>query len=141
VIYGPGEKFEVGKCKVVRQSSNDRLTIVAGGVTLFEALKAYEELNKAGIAVRIIDLFSVQPIDRETLVRSARETGGKVITVEDHYLHGGLGDAVQSALADQRVEVYKLGVREIPRSGSASDLMERYGISAQHVIEKAKAVL
>lgn len=141
VLYGPEEAFEIGKCKVVRSSAEDRVTVVAGGVTLFEALKAHDELRREGIAVRVIDLFSVQPIDRETLARAARDTGGRVVTVEDHYLHGGLGDAVLSALAQERVAVWKMGVREIPRSGSPEDLMDRYGISARHIVAQVKAAL
>jgi transketolase len=141
VIYKPDETFTIGKCKVLRQSEKDQLTIVAAGITVFEALKAHEQLMKDGVAVRVIDLFSVQPIDRDALVSAARETNGKVITVEDHYIHGGLGDAVLAALADQKAVVYKLAIRDIPRSGSASDLAERYGVSAHHIIEKVRSIL
>jgi transketolase len=141
VIYPPDETFEIGRCKVVRSSPEDRITIVAGGVTLFEALKAYEELRKQGIAVRVIDLFSVQPVDRETLLGAARQTGGRLITVEDHYVHGGLGDAVLSALAQERVAVWKMAVREIPRSGSPEELLDRYGISARHIVAQVHAAL
>ncbi len=141
VIYSPDEPFEIGRCKVVRSSPDDRITIVAGGVTLFEALKACDELRKHGTPVRVIDLFSVQPLDRETLVRAARDTGGRLITVEDHYLHGGLGDAVLSALAQERVAVWKMAVREIPRSGSPEDLMDSYGISARHIVAQVHAAL
>src|SRR5262249_18272654 len=101
ILYGPDEKFEIGKAKVIRQSKNDRALVVAAGVTLFEALKAYVELKKEGIEIRVVDLFSVQPIDRETLISSARSAGNNVITVEDHYAHGGLGDAVQSVLSPE----------------------------------------
>jgi transketolase len=141
VIYSPEEKFEVGKCKVLRQSSNDRAAIVAAGVTLFEALKAYDRLSKEGIAVRVIDLYSVQPIDRETLRESARAAGGLVVTVEDHYAHGGLGDAVLAALAGEPVRLHKLAVREIPRSGKPEELIERFGISAGAIVEAVKKAL
>jgi len=98
VLYGPDEKFEIGKCKVLRQSDHDRVLVVAGGVTLLEALTAYDQLQKENISIRVVDLFSVQPIDREGLLAAAEAVGGTVITVEDHYAHGGLGDAVAAAL-------------------------------------------
>ncbi len=141
VIYGNDEKFEVGRAKVLRHSDHDRATIVAAGVTVFEALKAHALLAGEGIAVRVIDLYSVQPIDRETLCGAARATGGLVVTVEDHYAHGGIGDAVLAALAAERVEVHKLAVREIPRSGRPDELLEKYGISARAIVEQVKALV
>lgn len=140
VIYHAGERFEVGKCKVLRQSGDDRLAIVTGGVTLFEALAAHDELAKAGIAVRVIDLFSVQPIDRQALLQTAEATGGRFITVEDHYPHGGIGDAVLSALATEPVQVHKLAVRSIPRSGPSASLLDLFGISARRIVEAAKRI-
>jgi transketolase len=140
VIYAPGERFEIGRCKVLRQSGNDRVTVVAAGVTLFEALKAYDRLKSEGIAIRVIDLFSMQPIDRETLAESARATGGRVLTVEDHYAHGGIGDAVLSALAAERVALRKLAVREIPRSGKPDELLDRFGISADAICEAVRGM-
>lgn len=140
VVYGPQEKFEIGKCKVLRQSDSDRALIVTGGVTLAEALKACDQLKADGLAVRVIDLFSIQPIDRETLIQASRATGGVVITVEDHYAHGGLGDAVLAALAEERVTLEKLAVREIPHSGKAAELLDRYGISAAHIVEAVRKV-
>lgn len=138
VLYGPEEKFAVGKAKVVRQGKNDRVLVVAAGVTLFEALKAYEELKKAGIEIRVIDLFSVRPIDRETLLASARAAGNQVVTVEDHYAHGGLGDAVMEALSGERIPVYKLAVREIPHSGKPQELIEKFGISSKSIVQKVR---
>jgi transketolase len=141
VIYDAAEKFETGKCKIVRQSRTDRVTIVAAGVTLYEALSAHDTLAKEGIQVRVIDLYSVQPIDRETLVDSARATGGLVVTVEDHYAHGGIGDAVLGALAEEGAKVYKLAVRGIARSGQPEELLDMYGISARHIVDKVKNIL
>ena len=115
--------------------------IVAAGVTVFEALSAYDQLKKKGTSVRVIDLFSVQPIDREALATSARETGGVVITVEDHYAHGGLGDAVLAALAGERVALHKLAIREIPRSGKPRELLEKFGISASHIVTAVRNAL
>ena len=138
VLYGPDESFSVGKCKVLRSSNEDRALVVAAGITVFEALAAYEQLLKRGIHVRVIDLFSVRPIDRGELIASARASGGIVITVEDHYEHGGIGDAVMSALALERIEFHKLAVREIAHSGKSKELLDKYGISARHIVEAVK---
>ncbi|HWR54613.1 MAG TPA: transketolase [Bryobacteraceae bacterium] len=140
VLYGPDEKFSIGKCKVLRESPDDRAVVVAAGVTLFEALAAYDELKKAGLAIRVIDLFSMQPIDRDTLIAAARAAKGNVITVEDHYAHGGIGDAVAAALSAERFLVEKLAVREIPRSGKPKELLDRFGISARHIVEAVRAL-
>jgi transketolase len=141
VFYRADESFAIGKCKVLRQSPHDGALIVTGGVTLAEALSAFEQLRGEGILVRVIDLFSIQPIDREELIKASREVGGIVITVEDHYAHGGLGDAVLAALAEDRVSVHKLAVREIPHSGKPHELMDRYGISARHIANLARNLL
>ena len=141
VIYDPGERFEIGGSKVLRQSGQDLVTVVAAGITVYEALKAYGELKSAGIALRVIDAYSVQPIDTRTLRDGARATGGRVITVEDHYATGGLGDAVAEALAEAGCVVRRLAVREIPRSGKAEELLDRYGISARHIVAAVKAMV
>ena len=141
VIYEPGEAFAVGRSKVVRQSDDDQVAVVAAGVTLFEALAAYDQLKGEGILVRVIDLFSVQPIDRDVLLEAVEATDGRLITVEDHYPHGGIGDAVLSALATENAHVHKLAVREIPRSGKAAELLERFGISAAHIVAKVKSLV
>jgi transketolase len=103
-----------------------------------EALKAHEELQKSGINIRVIDLYSVQPIDVTTLSAAAQATDGIVVTVEDHYSAGGMGDAVSEALAPVGVVVRRLAVREIPRSGQPDELMDRYGISARHIAEAVR---
>ena len=141
ILYGPNEEFEIGKCKVLRKSDQDRALIIAGGITVFEALAAHDQLQKENISVRLIDLFSVQPIDREELIASARAAGRIVVTVEDHYEHGGLGDAVLSALAEERVQAHKLAVREIAHSGKAAELIEKYGISSGHIVNAVKSAL
>ena len=138
VIYEAAEEFAVGESKVVRHSDDDQVTVVAAGVTLFEALSAHQQLAAEGIAIRVIDLFSVQPIDKDTLTTAARATNGLVITVEDHYAHGGIGDAVLSALATERASVHKLAVRGIARSGPSAKLLDRFGISARHIVAKVK---
>ncbi|HXF93266.1 MAG TPA: transketolase [Nitrospiraceae bacterium] len=141
VLYGNEETFQIGGSKVVRQSPSDALTIVAAGVTLFEALKAHDQLKAAGIAVRIIDLYSVAPIDRATLLDSARATQGRVLTVEDHYEHGGIGDAVLNALGSEGIRVHKLAIREIPRSGKPEELIDHFGIGARSIVETAKRIV
>ena len=138
VIYGSDETFEIGGLKVVRQSESDVASVIGAGVTLFEALKAYEELKEQGISIRVIDLYSVQPVDEAALMRCARETGGRLITVEDHYAGGGIGDAVASAVAPGGFTVQRLAVREIPRSGAPAELLDRYGISARHIVAAVK---
>jgi transketolase len=129
----------MGGLKVLRQGGTDVATIVAAGVTVFEALKAYDELKKQGIQIRVIDLYSLQPIDAATLVRCARDTRGRVITVEDHYAGGGIGDAVASAIAPEGLTVRRLAVREIPRSGTPDQLLDRYGISARHIVAAVRS--
>ena len=141
VIYTNEETFAIGGCKVLRQGPSDRLTIVAAGITLFEALKAYDHLLAEGIPVSVIDLYSIAPIDRVTLVERARATQSRILTVEDHYAHGGLGDAVLSAVASEGIPVHKLAVREIPHSGKPDELVDRYGISARVIVETAKKIL
>lgn len=130
VLYGPDDEFAVGGSKVLRESPDDAAAVAAAGVTVFEALRAHDLLAAEGIPLRVIDAYSVQPVDRRTLVEAARRTGGRLITVEDHYAAGGLGDAVGDALAADGVAVERLAVREVPRSGRPDELLERFGISA-----------
>ncbi|MGE0705988.1 MAG: transketolase [Vicinamibacterales bacterium] len=140
VIYGADEVFTVGGMKVLRKSESDVVTIVGAGVTVFEALKAHDALKADGIAVRVVDLYSVAPVDRAGLVEAGRATKGRIITVEDHYAAGGIGDAVSEAVAEAGISVQRIAVREIPRSGRPDELLDRYGISARHIVEKVKAL-
>ncbi len=141
VLYGPEEQFHIGGSKILRQSASDVLTIVAAGITLSEALKAHDQLKAAGIAVRVIDLYSIAPIDRTTLAESGRATQRRILTVEDHYAHGGLGDAVLSAVATEGMKVYKLAVREIPHSGKPDELVDHYGIGVRSIVEATKRII
>jgi transketolase len=134
VIYGPDETFPIGGLKVLRQSDADVATVIGAGVTVFEALRAYDELAGRNVRIRVIDLYSVQPVDAATLVRCARETKGRVITVEDHYAAGGIGDAVATAIAADGFTVERLAVREIPRSGTPEQLIDHYGLSSRHIV-------
>ena len=139
VIYGSDETFTIGGLKVLRESAGDVATVIGGGITVFEALKAHDELTKQGVSIRVIDLYSLQPIDAATLLRCARETKGRLITVEDHYAGGGIGDAVASAVAAGGFTVQRLAVREIPRSGTPEELVDRYGLSARHIVAAVQA--
>jgi transketolase len=140
VTYGPDEAFPIGGSKVLRQSAEDVATVVGVGVTVFEALKAYDQLLAEGMHIRVIDAYSVQPIDAATLVAAGQATGGRIVTVEDHYAAGGLGDAVSEAVASAGFSVHRLAVREIARSGESDELLDRYGISARHVIQAVKGL-
>ncbi|GGW36333.1 transketolase [Streptomyces griseoloalbus] len=134
VVYGPDEEFPVGGSKVLRSSDRDRLTLVAAGVTVPEALAAADALEGEGIAVRVIDLYSVKPVDRETLRTAAEETGC-LVTVEDHHPEGGLGDAVLDAFADGRPvpRLVRLAVRNMPGSASPDEQLHAAGIDAESI--------
>ena len=138
VIYGPEETFPIGGSKVLRQSANDAAVVVGAGVTVFEALKAYDQLKAEGIEIRVIDAYCVQPIDAATLLAAGKATGGAIVTVEDHYAAGGIGDAVSEAVAPAGFAVRRLAVREIPRSGQPDELIDRYGISARHIVQAVR---
>src|SRR5579883_3473037 len=144
VIYGPDETFSVGGSKVVRQSDKDQATIVAAGITLHESLKAYDQLQSEGITVRVIDAYSVKPIDDETLLLAAQEAGNKLVTVEDHWPEGGLGEAVLEAFSQRygdAPQVVKLAVESMPGSGTPAQLLEEAGISAHDIVQAVKTLL
>jgi transketolase len=141
VIYSADDAFMIGGLSVLRESASDQATVVAAGVTVFEALEAYARLKAAGLSIRVIDLYSVAPVDRKALIGAGTATGGKILTVEDHYAAGGIGDAVAQAVDGTTIRVHRLAVREIPRSGKPEELLDRYGISAKHIVEAVQAVL
>jgi transketolase len=137
VIYGPDAEFEVGGSRVLREG--DDITLVAAGVTLHEALRAADELASDGVEARVIDLYSVKPVDAQTLARAAAETGA-IVTAEDHWPEGGLGEAVLSALADagESCRVRKLGVEIMPGSGTPDELLREAGIDAGAIAAAAR---
>jgi len=142
VIYKNEEPFEVGKAKVVMQSPNDKALIIGAGITLTEALKAADHLQQSGVHVCVIDPFTIKPLDAHTISEHARRVGGKVVTVEDHYAEGGLGEAVAGALGSfSGVTVKRLAVTTLPRSGPPDALVEKYGISATSIAAAVKEVL
>jgi transketolase len=140
VIYSNEDTFTIGGLKVLRESDQDVATVIGAGVTVFEALKAYDQLAAEGTRIRIIDLYSVAPVDRDALVAAGRASQGRLITVEDHYAVGGIGDAVAEAVAGAGLTVRRLAVREIPRSGKPEELLDRFGISAKHIVEAVRSV-
>jgi transketolase len=142
VIYGPDEEFPVGGSKVLRSSDRDRLTVVAAGVTVPEALAAADALQGQGIAVRVVDLYSVKPVDRLTLRRAAEETGC-LMTVEDHHEEGGLGDAVLDAFVDGRPvpRLVRLAVRTMPGSAAPDEQLHAAGIDAESIAAAARLLV
>ncbi len=143
VLYGPDEEFEIGGSRVLRSSDEDDVTIVGAGITVHEALSAAETLAGEGISARVIDLYSIKPLDAETLLDAAAASQGRIVTVEDHWPEGGVGDAVLGALAeyDERLHVVKLAVKGMPHSGKPDELLAAAGIDAAHIAEAARALV
>jgi transketolase len=141
VIYDNAELFPVGGAKILRQSENDKVTVVAAGVTVFEALKAADTLAPEGIGITVIDAYSIKPLARDIIKAAAHKTQNVVVTVEDHYSEGGLGDAVAGELSAEGVRVHKLAVNESPRSGKPEELLAKYGIDSAAIVKKVKALL
>jgi transketolase len=140
VIYGNEESFSIGGSKVLRKSKDDRLTLVAAGATVHEALKAYDELLRIGIPVRVVDAYSIKPIDAAAL-REAADATRAIVTIEDHYPAGGLGEAVLQALAERPVPVTVLAVHKTPMSGTGDELRDFAGISAAAIIKTVERVV
>jgi transketolase len=140
VIYDARETFPIGGSKVLRHSSDDRFTLVGTGTTVHEALKAHEQLQADGIAVRVIDAYSIKPIDTATL-RNAADATGAIVTVEDHYREGGLGEAVLQALADRPVPVTVCAVDKTPMSGKGDELRDYEGISAAAIVTTVRRLI
>ncbi len=140
IIYNSEEKFPIGGCKILRRSDNDVATVIAAGITVFEALKAYEELKKENINIRVIDAYSIKPLAEEILKEQISETRNNVVVVEDHFAWGGLGEAVALALSGQ-AKIIHLAVREIPRSGKPEELLDFYGLSSRHIVGAVKKLL
>jgi len=144
IVYSKDEKFPIPGFKVLRKSDQDKVTVIGAAVTLHEALKAADELKKAGTAIRVIDLYCVKPIDGKPIAAEIAATGGKLITVEDHWPEGGIGEAVLSALAAAGASPTKfklMAVTGMPHSGKPEELVDAFGISARHIVEAVKAIL
>ncbi|XP_077185825.1 transketolase-like protein 1 isoform X2 [Paroedura picta] len=140
VIYSQEEKFAIGQAKVVRKSDSDKVTVIGAGVTLHEALAAADELAKQGTHIRVIDPFTIKPLDAQTIISNARATGGRIITVEDHYREGGIGEAVAAAVSEEPgLLVQSLAVSGVPRSGKPAELLDMFGISAKKIVAAVKS--
>jgi transketolase len=135
VVYSTGEEFPIGGCKVLRESSSDEATIIGAGITVHEALDAYERLREGGIVTRVLDAYSVKPLDADAIREAIRATHGRVIVVEDHFAEGGLGDAVRACLDDEHLDLslVHLAVRSMPASGAPSALLRAAGIDAEAI--------
>jgi len=142
IIYNNQDKFSIGQARIVRRSDGDQVLVVAAGVTLVEAVKAADILAAKGINIRVMDPFTIKPLDTQAVVDNAAACGGRVITVEDHYPEGGIGDAVLSAVASSRnIVVRKLAVNDVPRSGPPADLLEMFGISANNIVTAVNDII
>jgi transketolase len=143
VLYPPDEAFPVGGAKVVRSGPDDQVTLIGAGVTLHNCLDAADQLARDGIQARVVDLYSVKPIDIQTLLEAAAATGDRLVVVEDHYPEGGLGGAVLEAFNDagHPVQIAHLAVRGLPGSGTPAELLDAAGISADHVVEAARKTI
>ncbi|XP_066527940.1 transketolase isoform X2 [Hoplias malabaricus] len=142
VIYNSNEDFHVGQAKVVYQNKEDQVTVIGAGVTLHEALAAAEQLKKERIYIRVIDPFTIKPLDAKTIIDHARSTRGRIITVEDHYYEGGLGEAVCSAVVNESsIVLQRLAVPHVPRSGKMSELLKIYGIDRDSIVQAVRKMI
>jgi transketolase len=143
VIYGADQEFPIGGSRVLRSSDSDQVAILAAGITVHEALKAAEELGESGVRARVVDLYSIKPLDEATVIAAADATGGRLITAEDHWAEGGLGEAVLAALAGRHAPttVSLLAVRGMPHSGKPAELMAKAGIDAAGIVSAAQQLV
>ncbi|XP_069045584.1 transketolase isoform X2 [Lepisosteus oculatus] len=142
VIYNNNEDFRVGQAKVVYQSKDDHVTVIGAGVTLHEALSAAEQLKKERINIRVIDPFTIKPLDAKTILEHGKATRGRILTVEDHYYEGGIGEAVAAAVAGEPgVAVHRLAVSHVPRSGKPAELLKIFGIDKDAIVQAVKKML
>jgi transketolase len=140
LLYSKGDKFSIGGSKVLKRSKNDKVAVIAAGITVHEALKAHEELGRENVSIRVIDAYSVQPVDQDNISREVGQAGRKVVVVEDHFQNGGLGDAVAQAL-NGKAEIVHLAIKGLPRSGKPEELLDKYGIDAQHIKAAVKNLI
>lgn len=141
VIYRNDEAFPIGGAKIVRQAAGDRVTVISAGVTLFEALKAADSLAGENITVTVIDAYSIKPLATDLIREAAQKTGNLIVTVEDHYPEGGLGDAVAGELSKDGIKVHKLAIGQLPRSGKPEELLAEYQIDAKSIADKVRSLV
>ncbi|MBD3231198.1 transketolase [Candidatus Dependentiae bacterium] len=135
-LYKKNEIFEIGKCKIIKKSKTDKVCVIAAGITLHESLKAYEELKKQNIYISIIDLYCIKPLDVEIIEKTAIQSNKKIITVEDHYPQGGIGEAISGVINNQTIQIEHLAVNKMPRSGKPEELLAYEQINAKAIINK-----
>jgi len=139
LVYKKEDTFKIGGSSILRQSANDLLTVAATGITVFEALKAADELKKENISIRVVDIYSIHPIDKDTLTKCLQETKQKIlVTVEDHFEHGGMGDFALAALSTMDGQVIKMAVTKISQSGTKDELLDDAGINYKHIVNKVR---
>jgi transketolase len=142
LLYKNEDNFSIGGSKILRRSDHDVLTVAGTGITVFEALKAADELQKQNISIRVVDCYSIRPVDVVTLKKCITETEQKIlVTVEDHFEHGGFGDFAAAALSGQQVQLIKMAVRKISQSGTKDELLNDAGIDASHIVASVKSLL
>ncbi|OGB96919.1 transketolase [candidate division TM6 bacterium RIFCSPHIGHO2_12_FULL_36_22] len=141
IIYDNMKEFHVGGCHVIREGQESQALIIGAGVTLYEALKAHELLKLDGIETMVIDLYSIKPLDAETILSCARRSGNRIVTVEDHYLEGGLGQAVVYAMRNHDITIDCLAVTKIPHSGSPEQLISYEKIDAVAILDAVKKII
>lgn len=142
VIYSNNHQFQIGKANVIVSSNNDKALVIGGGVTLQEVISAAGLLSKQGINIRVLDLFTIKPIDQQGVIKNAKEAGGRILVVEDHYPEGGIGEAVLSAVAEERdIYVKKIAIPRVPRSGKPADVLDYYGLTAKHIVNYVQDVI
>lgn len=140
VIYQKDEKFKIGGLKVLKKSSEDKVAVIGCGIAVFEILAAYEILKKEGVVIRVIDLYSIKPVKKKQLYQQIKDCQA-VITVEDHYLEGGMGEVVSQILADSKIPIYHLAVKKLPRSGKSEELLHYEEIDKEAVVSMVKKIL
>jgi transketolase len=141
VLYDNDERFPIGGSKQLRRSDHDDIALIGAGATVHNCVAAADQLAKEDVWVRVIDLYSVKPIDRRTLAEAAQATGGRLVVVEDHYPQGGIGEAVLAALAGHTLRLTHLAVRGLPTSGSPTELMDAAGIGVSAIIDAARELV
>jgi len=142
IFYDNNEKFEIGKAKIIYKSYKDCVLVIAAGITLSQAIPAIQKLAAKGIHARLMDPFTIKPIDAEAILLNAKECGGRILVVEDHYPEGGIGDAVGEVICDKRGFVLKkMCVREVPRSGPPMVLLEKYGIGTNCIMKGVEEMM
>ncbi|XP_074169198.1 transketolase [Rhinolophus sinicus] len=142
IIYNSNEDFQVGQAKVVLKSKDDQVTVIGAGVTLHEALAAADLLKKEKINIRVLDPFTIKPLDRKLILDSARATKGRILTVEDHYYEGGIGEAVSSAVVGEPgITVTRLAVGQVPRSGKPAELLKMFGIDKDAIAQAVRGLV